>query len=101
MIDVIVTYTVKPDRVAENETLVRAVYDGLREIADPDIHYATFRKADGCTFVHVASFPSAEKQKILSEPAAFRSFQENLLARCDVPPQPESVTEVDSYNFGR
>jgi hypothetical protein len=100
LINVIVTYKVKADRVAENESLVRAVYDGLRQIADPDVHYATFKKEDGCTFVHIALFPSAEKQKVLSESEAFRAFQADLLDRCEVPPQPEPVTPVDSYNFG-
>ncbi len=52
MINVIVTYTVKPERVAENERLVRAVYDALREIDDPGVHYGTFKKEDGKTFVH-------------------------------------------------
>ena len=88
MINVIVTYTVKPDRVEENEALVHAVYDGLREIGDPDVHYATFKKDDGKTFVHIAFFPSPEKQKVLSESPAFRAFQADLKERCEVPPRP-------------
>ena len=58
---VMVTYKVKPDRVAENEEFVKAVYEELHQINDPDIHYATFRLDDGQTFVHIASFASAEK----------------------------------------
>jgi len=99
MINVIVTYTVKPDRVGENEALVRAVYDELRQTADPDVHYATFRKEDGRTFVHVAFFPSEEKQRVLSGSEAFRAFQADLRDRCEVPPHAEPVTPVDSYNF--
>lgn len=99
MINVIVTYTVKADRVAENEDLVQAVYDQLRQIADPDVHYATFKKADGCTFVHVAFFSSEEKQKVLSDSSAFRAFQADLLQRCEVPPKSEPVMPIDSYNF--
>lgn len=99
MINVIVTYTVKPDRVEENETLVHAVYDELRAIGDPDVHYATFRKDDGRTFVHVAFFPSEEKQQVLTQSAAFGAFQAALQDRCEVPPRAEPVAPVDSYNF--
>ena len=35
---VMVTYKVKPDRVAENEEFVKAVYEELHQINDPDIH---------------------------------------------------------------
>ena len=65
MINVIVTYTVKQDRVAENEKLVRAVYEELHEIGNPDVHYATFKKEDGRTFVHIAFFPDKEAQAVL------------------------------------
>ncbi|MGA2640454.1 MAG: hypothetical protein ABSG21_06070 [Spirochaetia bacterium] len=39
MVNLLVRYKVKADKVAENEGLVRAVYSGLREIGDPDVHY--------------------------------------------------------------
>ena len=99
MINTIVTYRVKPDRVEENEGFVRAVYDGLREIGDPDIHYGTFKKDDGVTFVHVASFPSKEKQAVLSNSPAFQAFQANLRDRCEVPPDPQALEHVDSYGL--
>ena len=35
---VMVTYKVKPDRVAENEEFVKAVYEELHQVNDPDIH---------------------------------------------------------------
>jgi L-rhamnose mutarotase len=52
---VIVRYTIKPDRVAENERLVRAVYEELHRVELAGIRYATFRLDDGVTFVHIAS----------------------------------------------
>ena len=96
---VLVTYKVKPDRVKENEELVRAVYNELRKINDPDIHYATFKLDDQQTFVHIASFASEEKKPILTESAPFRAFQEDLKERCDVPPNPQKLNEVSTYNF--
>ena len=51
---VMVRYKVKPDRVAENEALVRAVYDELARTQPDGLRYATFRLDDGVSFVHVA-----------------------------------------------
>jgi hypothetical protein len=96
---VMVTYKVKSDRVAENEKFVKTVYEELHQINDPDIHYATFRLDDGQTFVHIASFASADKQSILTGTKAFKAFQENLGERCEVPPNPQKLNEVGAYNF--
>lgn len=99
MISAAVTYTVKEDRVEENERLVRGVYDGLRSIGDPDVHYATFRLDDDCTFMHIAFFPSAEKQRVLTESEGFRAFQAGLADRCSAPPSARPLTAIDSYEF--
>jgi quinol monooxygenase YgiN len=97
---VMVTYKVKPDRIQENEELVKAVYEELRQNNDPDIHYATFRLDDGQTFVHIAAFASEDKRPILTESESFKAFQQNLGERCEVPPSPQKLTRVDSFNFG-
>jgi quinol monooxygenase YgiN len=97
---VMVTYKVKPDRVQENEKLVTAVYEELRQNNDRDIHYATFRLEDGQTFVHIAAFASDDKRPILTESASFKAFQQNLGERCEVPPNPQKLTKVESFNFG-
>jgi hypothetical protein len=99
MVRVLVRYRVNADKVAENERLVRAVYSGLEEIGDPDVHYATFRLNDGRTFVHIASFPSKEKQLVLTESQAFKAFQAGLKDRCDEQPDNQPLTEVASYRF--
>ena len=99
MIKVLVTYKVKPDRVTKNEELVKAVYDELRQNNDPDIHYATFKLDDGQTFAHFASFASPEKQAELTESTSFQAFRENLPDRCEVPPNPQKLNEIDSFNF--
>jgi hypothetical protein len=99
MVKLLVRYKVKADKVAENEELVRAVYISLREIGDPDVHYATFKLNDGCTFVHIASFPSKEKEAVLTGLGAFKAFQKDLKDRCDTPPDAQPLTEVGSYRF--
>src|SRR5215471_9556263 len=54
MPQVMVRYRVNPDRVAENEQLVRAVYDELAASQPEGLQYATFKLPDGVTFVHIA-----------------------------------------------
>jgi hypothetical protein len=48
-----VRYKVKPDQAANNEQLIRAVFEEL-QITQPDgIRYSTFRLDDGVTFVNL------------------------------------------------
>ena len=54
MTRVIVRYKVKPDRVAENEQLVRDVYAELARTQPDGLRYATFKLPDGVCFVHLA-----------------------------------------------
>lgn len=49
------SYTLEADRVAENERLVAAVYDALKQGCPPGPRYATFRLEDGVSFVHIVS----------------------------------------------
>jgi hypothetical protein len=92
-----VRYSVKPDRVAENEELVRAVYDELGRVAPAGIRYATFRLEDGVSFVHFAK--TEEGRSPLSEIGAFGRFQENIRDRCDDPPAVIELHEIGSYRL--
>ncbi len=100
MTGVMVTYKVKPERVDDNERLVRAVYAELAELGNPDIHYATFKRDDGQTFVHLAFFPSPEAQQALGSLSAFREFQEDIAERCEIPPAPTPLERIGSWNLG-
>ena len=48
---VMVRYRVKPDRVEENEELVRSVYEELRRTRPEGLRYATFKLEDGVSFI--------------------------------------------------
>lgn len=98
MRQVIVRYTVKPGRAAENDELVRAVYDELADAKPEGLRYATFRLEDGLTFVHISFFESSGDNPLTSI-KAFGKFQEGIAERCDVPPRLAELTEVGSYRF--
>jgi quinol monooxygenase YgiN len=91
-----VRYKVKPDRAAENEELVRAVYDELRRTDPAGLRYATFQLDDGVSFLHLAS--TEDGQNPLSQVKAFKRFQENIDDRCDEAPVVTELREVGSFH---
>jgi hypothetical protein len=92
MRQVMVRYRVKPERVEENEDLVRAVYDELRRSEPAGLRYATFKLDDGVSFVHLALTESENGGSPLSKLKAFQEFQKDIEDRTDEGPV---VTELD------
>ncbi len=96
---VMVRYKVKPDRAAENEELVRAVFDELQRTDPAGLRYATFQLDDGVTFVHLASIETEDGRSPLSDVKAFKQFQENIGERCDEAPVATELREIGSFRF--
>ena len=94
---VMVRYRVKPDQVARNEELVRAVYQELHDSRPDGIRYATFQLDDGVTFVHIAE--TEEGRNPLSDLAAFQEFQKDIEARCDEPPVVSELREIGAFRL--
>jgi hypothetical protein len=93
---VMVRYRVHPESAAENEELVRAVYDELAASQPEGLHYATFKLPDGVTFVH---FAQHDEPNPLQGVAAFQRFQEGIRERCEEPPAVTELQEVGSYRL--
>ena len=91
---VMVRYRVKPERVAENEALVRAVYMELEQARPAGLRYATYKLEDGVTFVHVAA---SEGDSPLPGLAAFRRFLDGIGDRCDEPPQTTALEPIGTF----
>ena len=94
-----VSYKLKPDRVAENERLAAAVYAALREARPEGLRYATFRLDDGVSFVHVVSHEEADGANALTALPAFQAFSAGVKDRCVEPPRRAELTEIGSYGF--
>jgi hypothetical protein len=92
-----VRYKVKPDRVQENEQLVREVYEELGRTRPEGFRYGTFKLEDGVTFVHLAVHDTDHNP--LTEVEAFQRFQADIRSRCDEPPAVATIEEVGSYRF--
>lgn len=96
---VMVNYRVQPDRAAENEALVRAVYEELHATEPAALRYATFKLGDGVSFLHIAE--TEDGHNPLSEVQAFKDFQAGIGDRCDEPPVVSELTEIGSFHvFG-
>jgi hypothetical protein len=93
--NVIVRYRTRPEAADENARLVKEVYAALAEVAPAGFRYATYRLADGATFVHVASLEGPENP--LTTLPAFAEFQRDLAQRCVELPAPSNATVVGSY----
>jgi hypothetical protein len=101
MRSIMVRYKVKAGRAAENEALVRAVYEELQESNPDGLRYATFKLADGLSFVHVAAVETEDGHNPLADVKAFARFQENIGDRLDEGPETTQLTEIGSFRLLR
>ena len=91
-----VRYKVRPERAADNENLVKAVYEQLNRERPDELHYATFKLPDGVSFMHVV-VETDQPGRILNEVSSFKAFVTDIADRCDEPPVVTDLTLVGSY----
>jgi hypothetical protein len=94
-----VSYKLKADRVAENERLVEAVFEALKEARPQGLRYATFRQADGVSFVHLVSHAEADSSNALTSLPEFKAFAAGVKDRCEEPPVRVELKLIGSYGF--
>ena len=97
MSQVMVRYKVKPERVAENERLIRAVYEELHRTRPDGIRYTTFRLEDGVSFVHIAFVENNAPG--LPGVEAFRKFTRQIEDRCDEQPSVTVLHQIGTFRF--
>ena len=96
---IIVQYRVKPERADENQRYIEDVFAELSEKAPQGLRYASFRLADGVSFVHVASIETSDGKNPLPELESFRAFTKDLRDRCDKPPASAGAQLVGAYGL--
>jgi len=96
---VIVRYKTRADAAEENQRLVERVFAELAQDDPGGLRYATFRLADGVTFVHVATIEGEVNP--LQKVSAFAEFQRDIASRCVEPPAVTDATIVGSYRATR
>jgi hypothetical protein len=93
----VVRYEMRPDTAEENQRLVEEVFAELAEKGPDGIRYASFRLADGVSFVHVGMVD--DDSPGLGALAAFQQFQERFGERAAGKPMASEATMVGSYGF--
>ncbi len=93
---IMVRYTTSETHARVNETLVRAVFDELRARSPEGLRYASYRLADGVTFVHIATLDAPQDNPLVALPS-FKAFQKELKDRCVEAPVVTELSAVDSY----
>jgi len=97
---VIVQYKLKPGRAAENEQLIKLVYQQLYEQQLAGFHYLTFKQEDGLSFVHLGFSDNEEARTAFGNLPAFKNFTADIKDRCEIPPATSVITDIiGAYNF--
>ena len=96
---VFVRYTVKPDRIAENEALTRAVFKELRGTAPKDLMYSVFKK--DADFVHVLVNSRADSSEELTSLPSFKAYASGVEGRSvgEIEPIRLSLDLIESYGL--
>lgn len=75
MINVIVSYTVKPEFVSENKRNIQKFLNGFKALDQTKFEYKVFVKEDGVTFVHFSNYENEEVQNMVLNIPSFKEFQ--------------------------
>jgi hypothetical protein len=94
---VMVRYSVKPEQVEDNERRIQAVLAQLQREQPEGVRYATFKLADGVSFVHIASIETADGSNPLTALETFKQFAGTLGERRVEAPVTVELHEVGSY----
>ncbi|MBA2952572.1 hypothetical protein HZF07_02535 [Nocardioides sp. CGMCC 1.13656] len=90
---VVVRYRVRPDAAAENERLIREVFEELAERRPGGFSYESSVLSDGVTFVHVVE----GDETALRELPAFQRFSSTVGGRCQDAPVQSTARIVGSF----
>lgn len=94
---VMIRYKVKPDRAAENEQLVSAIYDELHRTRPEGLRYGAFQLPDGVSFVHLAE--TEDGRDPLSDLPAFEQFRDGIGDRCEEAPVATESRMIGSFRL--
>jgi hypothetical protein len=75
VINVIVSYTVKPEFVSENKSNIQKFLDDFKNLDQTKFEYKVFVKEDGITFVHFSNYENEEVQNEVLNIPSFKEFQ--------------------------
>jgi hypothetical protein len=97
MKEVMVSYTLKPECVAENEALIHKVFEQIARDRPEGMSYSVARLPDGVSFVHVAVSPAGEESPLMKL-AAFQRYLDGIKDRVVAPPERLEMVSIGHYD---
>jgi len=94
---VMVRYRVRAAQAAENERYIAAVFAELEREKPGGLRYASFKLADGVSFIHIASIDTPDGKNPLVALPSFKAFSAGITDRCEEPPVTTELHEVGAY----
>ncbi len=92
----IIRYRTHPERTAENQRLIEAVFAELRDRPIAGLHYTASGTPDG-QFTHFVSYDDGVEGAQLPTLETFRAFQDGIRERCIEPPVRTEVKVLGSF----
>lgn len=93
----LIRYRTMPERMDENERLIKGVFAELAAKSPQGIGYLVLKSGDG-NFFHVVA-DATDGANPITTLHAFRAFQSGIRERCVEPPEPRDVTIVGNYGM--
>lgn len=93
----LINYLVKPEKVEENISLIKSVFEELKVSGIEGVKYAAFRMGDNL-FVHVARFETNEAHERFTSLQSFRDFRKDIVSRQIEKPVTNHVEEIGSFS---
>ncbi|HFK5510257.1 hypothetical protein [Elizabethkingia anophelis] len=75
MINVLVSYTVKPEYVEENITNIKNFLEDFKQLDQSKFYYKVYLKEDGITFLHYSNYENKDIQYEVLNVPSFKEFQ--------------------------
>ena len=75
MINVLVSYTVKPEYVEENKTNIKKFLEDFKQLDQSKFEYKVYLKEDGITFLHYSNYKNEGVQHEVLNVPSFKEFQ--------------------------
>ncbi|WP_407483531.1 hypothetical protein [Elizabethkingia meningoseptica] len=75
MINVLVSYTVKPEYVAENKHNIQKFLEDFKKLDQLNFEYKVYLKEDGVTFLHYSNYENETVQHEVLNVPSFKEFQ--------------------------
>ena len=93
----LIRYRTMPERMDENERLIKGVFADLAAKSPEGVGYLVLRAGDGNFFHIVAN--ATDGANPITTLDAFKAFQSGIRERCIEPPEQRDVTIVGNYRM--